>query len=167
MNEHGILIVHGRLARANLPMQQRFPIILPSKSHLSTLIINNAHSKMMHGTIHLTMAKIRQEFWILNLRNVVKACVHNCRHCSRQNPKPISQLMAPLPEYKTIPNYAFKHCGLDFAGPIEIKGSDRRNANMVKAYICVFVCMASKAAHLELVGNLGTAIFIVIEVPTL
>lgn len=159
-NENGILTAHGRLARANLPIHQKFPMILPGKSHLTKLVIGDAHASVMHGTIHLTMVRVRQDFWLLKLRNEIKKHVHECRRCFRQNPRPIGQLMAPLPQYKNDPSYAFKHCGLDFASPIEIKSSDRRNANAVKAYICVFVCMSSKAAHLELVGNLSTERFI-------
>lgn len=159
LNEHGILVVHGRLARANLSKRQRFPMILPAKSNLSALIIREAHQRVLHGTIQLTIACIRQEFWILNLRNAVKTHIHNCRRCFRQNPRPLSQLMAPLPEFKTTPSFAFDHCGLDFAGPIQIKSSEQRNARMTKAYICVFVCMYSKAAHLELVTDLSTAKF--------
>lgn len=161
LNEHGILIVHGRLENASLSVNRRFPMILPAKSHLSDLIIRDAHESTIHGTIHLTMARIRQNFWILNCRNEVKCHIHNCRRCFRQNPKPISQLMAPLPAFKVRPpRFAFVHCGLDFAGPIYIKCSERRNASMVKAYICVFVCMVSKATHLELVGDLSSAKFI-------
>lgn len=69
-------------------------------------------------------------------------------------------MMAPLPALKTTPSRAFSHCGLDFAGPIEIKSSNKRNAPIEKGYICVFVCMVSKAAHLELVGDLSTQKFI-------
>lgn len=159
LNEYGILIVHGRLARADLSPSRRFPMILPAKSHLSELIIRDAHERVLHGTIQLTIARVRQEFWILNIRNGVKTHIHNCHRCFRQNPRSISQLMAPLPEYKTKPSAAFTHCGLDFAGPIQIKSAERKNANPKKAYICVFVCMYSKAAHLELVGDLSTAKF--------
>lgn len=72
----------------------------------------------------------------------------------------MNQLMAPLPAYKTAPSRAFLHCGLDFAGPIEVKVSNKRNSPTEKGYICVFVCMTSKAAHLELVGDLSTQKFI-------
>lgn len=82
------------------------------------------------------------------------------RDCFRQKPKPMSQLMAPLPAIKTTPSRAFVHCGIDYAGPIEIKSSNRRSAPSEKGYICVFVCMVSRAAHLELVGDLSTQKFI-------
>ncbi|XP_031634739.1 uncharacterized protein LOC116348029 [Contarinia nasturtii] len=157
---NGILVVQGRLGRANLPERQKFPAILPAKSHFTQLVINHAHKTMLHGSIHQTLARVRQEFWVLNGRNVVKSFIHRCITCFKQKPKPIDQLMAPLPTIKTQPARAFIHCGLDFAGPIGIKNSGKRNANCVKGYICVFVCMVSKAAHLELVGDLSTQKFI-------
>lgn len=160
LNENDTLVVHGRLQYANFPKFRKFPMILPAHSHFSNLVIKNAHDKTLHGTIHLTLATVRNEFWILNARNKVKAHIHKCIPCYRQKPKPLTQLMAPLPHIKTKPARAFEHCGLDFAGPIEIKSSDKRNAPAIKGYICVFVCMASKAAHLELVGDLSTAKFI-------
>lgn len=160
LNAHGVMIVNGRLGHANLPESQRFPMILPAKSHLSTLFVDHAHQSTLHGTIHLTLACVRQEVWIINGRNAVKSWIHSCIPCFRQKPKPMEQLMAPLPAIKTTPARAFLHCGLDFAGPIEIKSSERRNASAIKSYICVFVCMASKAIHLELVGDLSTAKFI-------
>ncbi|XP_055309087.1 uncharacterized protein LOC129572976, partial [Sitodiplosis mosellana] len=160
LDENGILIVDGRLRYSTLPERQRFPMILPAECHLSKLIIDSAHIKTLHGTIQLTLAHVRHEFWILNARNMVKSTVHKCIDCYRQKPKPMRQLMAPLPTIKTSPSRAFLHCGLDFAGPIEIKSSSKRNSPSEKAYICVFVCMASKAAHVELVGDLSTQKFI-------
>lgn len=160
LNENGILIVDGRLRYAQLPERQKHPVILPAKSHFTQLIVDWAHSTTLHGTIHLTLARIRQEFWPLNGRNLVKSFVHKCVTCFRQNPKPMNQLMGPLPTIKTTPARAFLHCGIDFAGPIEIKSSNKRNAATEKSYICVFVCMASKALHLELVSDLSTQRFI-------
>lgn len=160
LNENGILIVDGRLRYSSLPERQKYPMILPSESHFSKLFVKKSHIITLHGTIHLTLARVRQEFWIPNGRNLVKRTVHNCVPCYRQKPKPMSQLMAPLPSIKTAPARAFAHCGLDFAGPINIKSDNRRNSPIVKGYICVFVCMVSKACHLELVGDMSTQKFI-------
>jgi len=41
-----------------------------------------------------------------------------------------------------------------------VKSSLRRNAQPTKGYICVFICFATKAAHLELVGDLSTNSFV-------
>lgn len=36
----------------------------------------------------------------------------------------------------------------------------RRNARLVKAYICIFVCFATKAVHIELVADLTSESFL-------
>lgn len=160
LNENGLLILHGRLQYANMPVERKFPYILPQHSHLSKLIINRAHTVTLHGTIHLTLAYVRNEFWIKNGRNTVKSHIHKCVICYRLKPQPLSQLMAPLPKIKLIPDAPFNQCGIDFAGPIEIKASNRKKAAITKGYICVFVCMVTKAIHLEACGSLNTDTFI-------
>lgn len=160
LNEKGIMILHGRLQYADFSALRKFPVILPAKSHFSNLVIADAHIRSLHGSIHLTLATLRQQYWVLNARNKVKTHIHQCMICYRQKPTPLTQLMAPLPHIKTTPSRAFLHCGMDFAGPFDIKISSRRNATTTKGYFCVFVCMVSKAVHLELVSDLSTQRFI-------
>lgn len=103
LDARNILIVHGRLQHSNFPDNRKFPAILPAKSHFSKLVIQDAHELTIHGTIHLTLACTRQEFWILNGRNMVKNFIHYCMVCYRQRPSPIEQLLAPLSNIKTTP----------------------------------------------------------------
>ncbi|XP_055309638.1 uncharacterized protein LOC129573277, partial [Sitodiplosis mosellana] len=49
---------------------------------------------------------------------------------------------------------------VDFTGAIFIKTSKLRNARVVKAYICIFVCMSTKALHVELVSDMSADAFI-------
>lgn len=67
--------------------------------------------------------------------------------------------MGDLPSYRVDTAPAFQKVGVDFAGPILIKQSARR-AVPVKGYICVFVCMVTKAIHLEAVEDLSTEAFL-------
>ncbi|XP_054259471.1 uncharacterized protein LOC128984199 [Macrosteles quadrilineatus] len=70
--------------------------------------------------------------------------------------KPTQPLMADLPISRFQQTRSFINVGLDFAGPFLVKESTRRNAKLSKCYIAVFVCMAVKAVHLELVHSLST-----------
>ena len=70
---NGIVRVGGRLHHAQLPYTQRHPAILPRSSHLTTLIIENAHERMFHGGTQVTLAHIRQEYWIIGGRAPVKS----------------------------------------------------------------------------------------------
>ncbi|XP_039448158.1 uncharacterized protein LOC120427368 [Culex pipiens pallens] len=66
--------------------------------------------------------------------------------------------MADLPSVRVNQERVFCNVGIDYCGPFHIKG--RRNQPPIKCYICIFVCMATKAAHLELVTDLTTEAFI-------
>ena len=57
-------------------------------------------------------------------------------------------------------NRPFLNVGVDYCGPFFIKEKRHRNRNKVKAYVSVFICFATKAVHLELVGDLTTESFI-------
>ncbi|GBP75078.1 hypothetical protein EVAR_48759_1 [Eumeta japonica] len=62
--------------------------------------------------------------------------------------------MSDLPADRVTSSGVFNTVQTDFAGPFFVKASKLRNAKLLKAYLCVFVCSASKAVHLEVVGDL-------------
>ncbi|GFT55694.1 hypothetical protein TNCV_1424341, partial [Trichonephila clavipes] len=50
----------------------------------------------------------------------------------------------------------FFSCGIDYAGPVLIKCNKGRGTKSTKGYIALFVCLATKAVHIEAVGDLTT-----------
>ena len=48
----------------------------------------------------------------------------------------------------------------DFARPLQLRRGNLHKPTIVKAYVCLFVCLKTKAAHLELIGDLTTAAII-------
>jgi len=50
--------------------------------------------------------------------------------------------------------------GMDFGGPFSVKECKRRNTRTTKVYISVFICMAVKAVHVEVVSDLTTEAFL-------
>lgn len=68
--------------------------------------------------------------------------------------------MADLPAVRVTPARPFRFSGVDYAGPFEVKARGGRCRIIEKRYIAVFVCMSSKAVHLELVTDLSTKGFI-------
>lgn len=55
---------------------------------------------------------------------------------------------------------AFLNVDLDYAGPFEYKEGMRRKASLSKGYIAIFVCLSTKAVHLEFVTSLPTPTFL-------
>ncbi|XP_050298577.1 uncharacterized protein LOC126737642 [Anthonomus grandis grandis] len=70
------------------------------------------------------------------------------------------QIMADLPKSRVVPSRPFLTTGVDFGGPFIIKSSSLRRAKIEKAYIALFVCMVTKAVHLELVSSLSSQAFL-------
>ncbi|XP_041448146.1 uncharacterized protein LOC121403920 [Drosophila obscura] len=67
--------------------------------------------------------------------------------------------MADLPKERLDGSHAFEITGVDFCGPFFYK-PDPRNKAPIKCYVCVFICFATKAVHLELIKDLSTVSFL-------
>ena len=157
IGENGLVRVGGRLKNALIPYSQKFPIILPSKHKLTELIIRDAHHKQLHAGTTALLATLREKYWILSARSVIRRILWKCVTCFRIRPRNLSQLMGNLPSQRVTPSRAFSFAGVDYAGPFNVKVSRNKSA---KAYLCIFVCMAVKAVHLELTSDLTTSAFL-------
>lgn len=99
---------------------------------------------------------IRRKFWILDGRNQVRRIVRTCVRFFRFNAETVQYKMSNLPKMRVCNATPFYHMGIDFCGPFHVKEKKHRNRNKIKTYVCVFVCMAVKAVHLEVVSDLTT-----------
>ncbi|XP_030767500.1 uncharacterized protein LOC115891216 [Sitophilus oryzae] len=68
--------------------------------------------------------------------------------------------MGDLPEVRVNTFGVFENVGTDYGGPFYIKNKKGRGATTSKAYLCLFICMSTKAVHLELVSDLTSECFI-------
>nr|XP_023023541.1 uncharacterized protein LOC111511741 [Leptinotarsa decemlineata] len=68
--------------------------------------------------------------------------------------------MGNLPFHRVSKLKPFSCVGIDYGGPYTISLGRYRGAKIDKAYICLFVCSATKALHIELVSDLSTDTFI-------
>lgn len=160
LDSTGILRVGGRLEHALLPFEQKHPALLPDVSPLAKLLVRQAHERTLHGGQRQMTAPLRQKFWITNLRQLVRMNNHRCISCTRQRHESIRQMMGDLPSDRIQPCRAFRHSGVDYAGPFSLKRHKGRCVTFEKKWVAVFVCMVSKAVHLELVEDQSTAEFI-------
>lgn len=160
MDNEGLLRVGGRLGRAPLDYDQQHPYLLPKNDHLVNCLIDYFHNKNLHTGPHLLISLLRQKYWILSARNIVRKRIKMCNFCFRFRPKAITPSMADLPKSRVTEAKAFLECGVDFAGPLYITLGRRRGVKSQKAYICLFVCLVTKAIHIELASDLTTATFL-------
>lgn len=105
-------------------------------------------------------ALLRHKYWITNLRRLIHTNNSRCIKCLRQRHEFAQQLMGDLPADRLLPCRPFRHSGVDYAGPFQIKARGGRTNIIEKKYVAVFICMVTKAVHLELAEDLSTTEFI-------
>ncbi|XP_050324467.1 uncharacterized protein LOC126755778 [Bactrocera neohumeralis] len=156
----GIMRVNGRLSNsAALSYNERYPIILPYSSRLAKQLTKFTHLITLHGGNQLVLRLMRSEFWIPKLKTLIKSTIHQCKTCVLHKKRNTIHIMAALPTERTTLTRPFAATGIDFAGPYDIKNYTGRACLITKGYVCVFVCFATKAIHLEPVSDLTTNAF--------
>lgn len=68
--------------------------------------------------------------------------------------------MGNLPSPRVQIDRAFTHTGIDCAGPIDVRMSKGRGSKSYKSYIVLFICLGTKAVHIEAVSDMTTAGFL-------
>ncbi|CAK9809183.1 hypothetical protein ANTQUA_LOCUS5922, partial [Anthophora quadrimaculata] len=160
LDKQGILRIGGRLIHSELSEEQRHQVLLPANHHVTRLIIREEHERLKHAGPQATLYSVREYFWPLDGRNTTRKIVHNCIRCFRAKPRGVDYVMGNLPQEHVSYSRPFLNVGVDYCGPLYIKEKRFRNRNKVKVYVAIFVCMATKAVHLELVSDLTTEAFI-------
>lgn len=160
LDSSGLLRVGGRLHNAPLPYSARHPLLLPPKSHLTNLSVDHYHRSYLHIGPRALQSVLQRQFWILAARRVIRSRLSKCLICHKMKASHAQPLMGDLPASRVAQGRPFLTVGVDFAGPFNIKESRRRNAKISKAYMCLFVCMSTKAIHLEVVSDLSTPAFL-------
>ncbi|XP_055711455.1 uncharacterized protein LOC129806708 [Phlebotomus papatasi] len=158
IDHYGILRVGGRLKNSEQSFETCHPALI-GNGKLSEWIAQREHQRLLHAGPQLTLSSIRAKFWPLKGRNLVRSIIHRCTTCIRAKPQCAEQLMGDLPSSRTTLLRPFLHTGMDFTGHILIKRSPRGSV-AEKAYVVVFICMSTKAVHLELITSLSSAAFI-------
>ena len=110
-------------------------------------LIRHIHEDIKHLGVASTMAAVREEWWIPQLRSKVKKMVNNCYLCKVFSTRPYGPTeTAALPPFRTECGRPFETTGIDFAGPLSYKISKKEQG---KCHILIFTCATSRAVHLE------------------
>ncbi|XP_011858658.1 PREDICTED: uncharacterized protein LOC105556186 [Vollenhovia emeryi] len=162
LDSKGLIRVGGRLSQAKLQEAAKHPIMLPAKLRVTNLIFRDEHVKLLHCGTEQLLASIRQKYWPFSGRREARKVVRSCLVCFRLRAKGARVKMGDLPEARVTGFLRpFTICGVDYAGPIQIRESRRRGrVHISKAYIALFICFNTRAIHLELVTSLTTEGFL-------
>ena len=83
IDEQKLLRCRGRLKNAPLQDNTKYPILIPKDTYLAELIIRATHLMLMHAGVRETLTQLRQSYWILKGRQLVKRILHQCVTCKK------------------------------------------------------------------------------------
>ncbi|XP_029166208.1 uncharacterized protein LOC114937014 [Nylanderia fulva] len=147
----GKVRVDGRLKHSLLSFNEKHPVIL--LHDFTALCVIVCHRRTLHGKVQLTLRLLRQQFWIPRGRMVVKQRIRKCITCTRWQAAFPQPLMGNLPTSRVTPGRPFLDTGVDYAGPVPMRTSPGRGQRGRKGFIAVFICLATRAVHLEAVSD--------------
>ena len=128
-NDKQVLECRGRIIG-------EYPIYLPDDHPFTAKLVFQAHLSTLHEGVGLTVAKVRENFWVPRLRRLVKKLRGSCHGCKRFRAK---AYRAPppgsLPVTRTQGSTPFQAVGVDFAGPIRYRLSPKKES---KAYLVLY-----------------------------
>ncbi|XP_068704709.1 uncharacterized protein [Montipora foliosa] len=139
--DNGLLECRGRI-------QGDYPIYVPNSHQFADKRVAEAHQNTLHGGVGLTMAKVREQYWIPRLRRLTKKVVKNCHGCKRFNAQAFAvPPPGQLPKDRAEGHSTFEVIGDDFEGPLKYR--KRKNLEE-KAYITLYACSLTRGIPVSL-----------------
>lgn len=152
-----VIRVGGRLCNStSFDYNKKHPMLLCSKHSFTVLLFKYEHKRLLHAGPQLLLSTMRECWWPLGARNLARKIVQQCVTCTRLKGKVLSPIMGNIVSDRLEPGFPFDRTATDYAGPIFILNRKGRGAQLIKSYVCLFICMVTRAVHLELVTSLST-----------
>jgi hypothetical protein len=154
-----LIRVGGRIKNSPVAFESKHQVLLPHSHHVTSLIVQAEHEALAHAGQEHIIASLRQRYWPIKCRNLVKRIIRQCFDCRRRSAKAAVPIMAALPSPR-VSGYVrpFLYTGIDYFGPMLVK----RGRSRVKKWGCLFTCLSTRAVHLEIADSLETDDFIMV-----
>ena len=161
-DEKGHLRCKGRIGKAKIEFDTKFPLLIPANIYYTELVIRSAQEKVYHDGVKETLAEVRSVYWIVKGRQTVKRIIKRCYICKILEglayPPPV--VTCDLPDFRVTPGKVFETAGVVFCGPVYVKQMYKKNGEMNKEYIAITTCASSRMVHLELTPDLTTTAYL-------
>ena len=152
-DDDGLIRLKTKIAERHDNYSFLCPILLDNKHRAVELLIRETHETMCHAGVQTIMSQLRERCWIFAMRKAVRSVITKCMTCKRFGTKQIQINPPPLSAHRVKDSSVFEVTGVDFAGPLYLRGQQ-------KAWICLFTCAVYRAVHIELVSSLSTQEFL-------
>ena len=121
------------------------------------LVIWKIHEKTYHSGVGVTLSNIRELYWIVKGRQVIKKVLRKCVLCKVVQGQTITPPETPyLPSFRINCNHAFELVGVDYAGFIFYKNVNKQSTELLKCYILLITCAVTRAIHIEVTPDVGS-----------
>ena len=131
-------------------------IILPYRHPATDQMIKDSHEREEHMGASQLLAAMNKDYWIIKERSAVKRLIQSCLSSRFWKAVPGQQQIGNLPADRVNESKPFTSTRTDLMGPIQIKFG----RNLLKRYVIIFTCLASRAVHFEIVQSLETSAFL-------
>ena len=150
-----LLRIGERIGQTFRPSYSKHQIILSKNHSLSALLVQDVHVKNCHSGIDLTPSLIRETFWIINAKSLIKGVVW---FSLLQIPKSFTEttLNEWISHHKII-YHKWSICSYQhrlFWTTVKL------NKESQQRYGAIFKCLSSLALLIELAGDMSTDSFI-------
>ena len=158
-----LIRVGGRLSNSYLPLHSKYQIIIDKTHPLASLLITYIHESNFHCGRELTLSLLREKYWIMHAKALIREVVSNCRRCKKLTIQPNASIIGNLPcERLSIKEPPFSCTGVDYFGPlfVKIRKGTRLSSGTGKRFGVIFTCLTTRACYIDLAGDLSTDSFL-------
>ncbi|GFU92578.1 integrase catalytic domain-containing protein [Trichonephila clavipes] len=118
LDEFGILRARTKLSFREDAHNFKFPIIVPNEHPVVHLMIVRKHEELMHAGVSIVMNHLRESFWILKARKLIRQIIQKCTRCKRFSAQKTEVVPSSLPKDRISNSKIFQ---VDLAGPLHLK----------------------------------------------
>ena len=109
------------IGQSFLPFYLKRQIILPKNHPLLALLVQDTNVRNCHSGRDLSLGLIREKFWIVHTKSLIKKVLFNCHYCKRQRFLLKASLMSELSiERLSVVKQPFAHTGVDYFGRLQL-----------------------------------------------
>ena len=159
----GLIRVGGRIGSAYILYSSKHQFKISNNHPIASLLVFYINVTNFHSGRVLTLNILREFYWIINAKYLIRKVLKSCIYCKRLRSQPKPPIMSNLPSERLsafLPPFDFQE--VDYFGPLTINLNKRTRSTSGTAKRCgsLFTCMTTRALHLELAGDMPTDSFI-------
>ena len=97
LDSDGLIRLDSRVKNFNCENFPCCPIILDANDRFTLLLIKHYHEKFYHRSHETVVNELRQQYWIVGLRQKLRNIVAHCNLCKSLRGSPVQPRMAAIP----------------------------------------------------------------------